>query len=293
MKFPSYILGIIFKQMKRGESLKKTFVDELDKYKTIRDIYYLKNNNNKNVLSIYMPSLENDKKHLIIDIHGGAYKIGNSNTNVPFLLQLLHFGYTIINIDYRNKTKDGEVTIKDQCQDVIRAIEFIVKNKNVYSLPNTWTLMGDSAGGHLALFALLHLQEKYAKPLFDSLVLSSPVYDYELLYQHCTKIFTKKALLLIFSNETEQERKLYNPKKYLSSKYQVPTFVISSSKDFLKEQSDELVHDLKNNRVRHEYYFLKTKKNKFGHIFNQQIGKKEIERQLANIKMMNFIDENK
>lgn len=293
MKFPSCILNLIFKQMKRGETIKKTFADELNKYKTIRNIYYLENNNNKNVMSIYLPSSENDKKHLIIDIHGGAYKIGNLNTNIPFLLQLLGAGYTVINIDYRNKTKNGTVTIKDQCRDVIEAIEFIIKNRNRYSLPDVWTLMGDSAGGHLALYALFHLQKHYSTPPFTSLVLSSPVYDYELLYQGCTKIFTKKALSLIFSNETEKERQLYNPKRYFSSEYQVPTFVISSSKDFLKEQSDELAKDLKKSNAPHEYHFLETKKRKFGHIFNQQIGKQEIERRIANIKMMEFIDQYK
>ncbi len=287
MKFNVPIIKLLFKHMAKGEKLKPKHKKQLDKYECIHNINYSTLDLKKNIFSIYYPKKDLDKNHLIIDVHGGAYSVGNINTNIPYLLTLLSRGYTIINIDYRNKKLNNDITIKNQCEDVVKAVEYIIENKEKYHLPKRMTLMGDSAGGHLALYALCKIKNKN---IFSSLVLSSSVTDYETLYEGAKKLITKNGLKLIFKDESESEKREFNPIHLINKDFITPTFLISSSKDFILEQSQILNEKLKNNGTIAKFYYLITNKMKFGHVFNQIIGKGEKERKDANVALIKFID---
>lgn len=98
---------------------------------------------------------DSTKRKTLIHFHGGGWLVGDKNSIVginselvfyPFLLK----GYNIINVAYRK----GPGTAPEAVEDALCALGWIVKNASTYNIdPDNLVLMGESAGGHLALVA--------------------------------------------------------------------------------------------------------------------------------------------
>lgn len=94
----------------------------------------------------------NQKKPLLIWVHGGAWKRGSKEafiTKNKLLLQsLLNEGYAVASLDYR---LSGEAVFPAQIQDINDGINFLYENAKKYNLDrDKIAIMGRSAGGHLA-----------------------------------------------------------------------------------------------------------------------------------------------
>lgn len=83
----------------------------------------------------------------IVWIHGGGWKQGRKSP--PVFGEFTRRGYTVIPIEYRLSDYDWPATLLD----VKAAIRWIRANAQVYKIdPDRITVMGSSAGGHLASF---------------------------------------------------------------------------------------------------------------------------------------------
>lgn len=92
-------------------------------------------------------------KPVIVMIHGGGWRRGDKKTNDVVSPKTSHYaskGYVFISINYR-LTEDDRVRYPMNVQDVASAIAWINKNAATYGGDgNNITIMGHSAGGHLA-----------------------------------------------------------------------------------------------------------------------------------------------
>ncbi|MFO7540183.1 MAG: alpha/beta hydrolase [Chloroflexota bacterium] len=88
----------------------------------------------------------------IIFIHGGAWRFGRRNiSKFPYFRQLAGQGHLVMDIDY---TLSPQASLPGMVMDVKRAIIWLKAHAAEYNLnPQRIVLVGQSAGGHLALLA--------------------------------------------------------------------------------------------------------------------------------------------
>ncbi|MBQ9532002.1 MAG: alpha/beta hydrolase [Eubacterium sp.] len=148
------------------------------------DIPYIDDGNIYHQLDVYYPQGTSKKARLpvIIDIHGGGWMYGDKDLNEYYCLALAKKGYVVFNMSYRLVP---DVTVNEQLQDVAKALNFISKNMKNYPCDReNIMLTGDSAGGQLAVYSAVLLQNEELRSTFDvvdgnldltALVLTSPV----------------------------------------------------------------------------------------------------------------------
>lgn len=154
---------------------KKMDTDRLSKqeYPTdlteILDIPYVKNGDKLQRLDIYYPkgTKKSAKLPVIVDIHGGGWFYGDKELNKNYCLHLAQRGFVVFNISYRLVP---DVTVKEQIQDCMAALDYIGKNllSKYPCNKNRIYITGDSAGGQLAGFVpALNVSERLRKA-FDT-----------------------------------------------------------------------------------------------------------------------------
>ncbi|GIV40035.1 MAG: hypothetical protein KatS3mg033_1835 [Thermonema sp.] len=108
---------------------------------------------------------------VVLYLHGGAYALGSPNTHRAFVGHLAkEIGANALVIDYR---KAPENPFPAALEDAIKAYDWLLKEDY---LPKNIIFAGDSAGGGLALAALVNLRDKQM-PLPAAALLFSPWVD--------------------------------------------------------------------------------------------------------------------
>jgi acetyl esterase/lipase len=106
----------------------------------------------KHLLDIYVPADVKGKVPIVVFIHGGGW-IGNDKyADMGYMpntiAAILNNGMAVASIDYRFATQAVFPAILQDCN---KAVSFLYDNADKYDLDkNRFTLMGFSAGGHLA-----------------------------------------------------------------------------------------------------------------------------------------------
>ena len=148
------------------------------------NIPYIDDGNIYHQLDVYYPkgTKKSEKLPVIIDIHGGGWMYGDKDLNEYYCLALAEKGYVVFNMSYRLVP---DVTVNEQLQDVAKALKFISENMKNYPCDReNIMLTGDSAGGQLAVYSAVLLQNEELRETFDvvngslditALVLTSPV----------------------------------------------------------------------------------------------------------------------
>lgn len=120
-------------------------------------------NHPRQVLDLYLPAgRSTTATPLLLLIHGGGWSSGDK-TDLDAVVDTLQRRlptFAVANINYR-LAANGENLFPAQEQDVQRAVQFLYDKRNEYLISNRFSLLGASAGGHLAL---LHAY-KYTSPL--------------------------------------------------------------------------------------------------------------------------------
>jgi acetyl esterase/lipase len=109
------------------------------------------------LLDLYRPRHSTVRRPLVLVIHGGGWRRGDSRTWGPIadfpatLAMLAARGYIVASMNYR---LSGEARFPAQIQDVKAAIVFLRANASRYNIdPARVLVWGGSAGGHLAALA--------------------------------------------------------------------------------------------------------------------------------------------
>jgi acetyl esterase/lipase len=112
---------------------------------THRDLAYVPSGHARQKLDLYLPKAGTNLP-LIINIHGGAFKMGSKEQGVP--LDYLGQGYAVASINYR---LSQHAKFPAQIEDCKAAVRWLRAHAAEYRLnPNRFAAWGSSAGGHLA-----------------------------------------------------------------------------------------------------------------------------------------------
>jgi acetyl esterase/lipase len=135
------------------------YVDELNaSIHPTRKITYKKVDNHELKLHILEPVEKSNKllKPCIIGIHGGGWAGGNPTMVYAILQEFVKEGWIGISIEYRLLNLSKNHTVSDCVKDVKTAIRYVKEHASEIGIDSEQiTLSGLSAGGHLALGALL------------------------------------------------------------------------------------------------------------------------------------------
>lgn len=242
------------------------------------DVAYCEDGVREHLLDIYHP-VGSSNNHLILDIHGGSYAFGYKGLNYVFNSYFVAKGFSVISMNYTLVNEN--VSIYQQVQDIFAALNFLVKNKDKYNLNfENFILLGDSAGGHLALLTDLIFKSSEAQKYYklDSLpdlkikcvATNCGVYDFEEVVEFAKSVIHKSAMPVLFSNQYQDRDflKMNNPAYYLKKVQPDPVFVSSCHNDFLKKHSFMLHDELIRRGYTHHYEFEPTLKVKVRHVYN-------------------------
>ena len=139
---------VAFAQEPRGQGppMKTTKSPALPAAVTVyRDVAYVPGGHPRQKLDLYLPK-EGEDLPLIINIHGGAFRMGGKEDGVP--VEYLALGYAVASINYR---LSGDALWPAQIEDCKAAVRWLRANAAKYGLdPDRFAAWGASAGGHLA-----------------------------------------------------------------------------------------------------------------------------------------------
>lgn len=124
-------------------------------------------------LDIYLPAgRDNSQTRLIVLIHGGQWSSGDKSQMQYFINSLRQRlpEYAFASINYR-LAQNGNHVFPAQEEDVKRAVNFLINMTDSFSIARKFVLMGESAGGHLAL---LQSYKNYKTAIKAAITLHAP-----------------------------------------------------------------------------------------------------------------------
>jgi arylformamidase len=137
------------------------------KPKDYRGFAYVEPKNTSQMLDIFAPA-EGKNHPVVIYVHGGGWHSGDKAEVHNKPKALTDRGFVLASINYRlwtppwSKNFPGTVTLKNQAQDIAKAIRWVHDHAEDYGGdPAALVVMGHSAGAHLS--ALVCTDERYLK----------------------------------------------------------------------------------------------------------------------------------
>jgi acetyl esterase/lipase len=142
----------------------------------------------RNRLDVYVPPGDVGGRPVVLQIHGGAWVVGNkAQQGQPLLYHLAERGWVGVAPNYRLSPR---ATFPDHLVDVKRALAWVRRHGAEYGAdPDTLVVTGGSAGGHLAALMALTPNDPQLQPGFEdvdtTVTACVPMYGvYDFLDQH-------------------------------------------------------------------------------------------------------------
>lgn len=99
-------------------------------------------------MDIYLPSGQLEPTPVVVLIHGGAFKMGDSSMEAEYARTLVENGFAVAAVNYR---LSGEAAYPAGAQDVKAAVRYLRANAAEHNInPDEIAAWGQSAGGYLA-----------------------------------------------------------------------------------------------------------------------------------------------
>ena len=138
----------------------------IDRTRCIRDIEYARASGRRLKLDVYLPPQPGERRPAIVQIHGGAWVIGDKREQgIPLLTHLADRGWVGFNVNYR---LSPAATFPEHLVDIKRAIAWIRAHADEYGIdPSFIAVTGGSAGGHLAAMVALTADDPAYQPGFE------------------------------------------------------------------------------------------------------------------------------
>jgi acetyl esterase/lipase len=136
--------------------------------RVIRDVVYARVSGRRLKLDVFQPRREGGRRPAVLQIHGGAWVLGDKKTQgIPLLTHLADNGWVGFNVNYR---LSPGATFPDHLVDLKRALAWIREHADDYGVdPGFVAVTGGSAGGHLtALMALTGNDPAYQRGFEDA-----------------------------------------------------------------------------------------------------------------------------
>lgn len=103
----------------------------------------------------------------VIYVQGSAWMKQDCYANIPQIAELVKRGFVVAVVEYRHS---GIAPFPAQCIDARNAIRYMRKNADMFYVnPDAMILMGDSSGGHTAVFGGLRHNDDTDENLFPGI----------------------------------------------------------------------------------------------------------------------------
>src|SRR5215470_10094693 len=118
-------------------------------YRVVPNITYLTANNWEAKVDVYQARDATTPSPTLIYFHGGGWVQGSKEASSLTFLPFLNMGWNVVNVEYRL----AKVSLAPAAvQDALCALRWVYRNGKEYNVDlNRLVVMGNSAGGHLAL----------------------------------------------------------------------------------------------------------------------------------------------
>ncbi|MBW7675014.1 alpha/beta hydrolase [Chryseobacterium chendengshani] len=207
-------------------------------------------------MDIFLPAEYAQDSPVVLIIHGGAWKYGRKEHMIKIQKMLYANNIPSINMNYRLVSK--HFTYKDQLDDINTVIEkFNSLSEKSELLPNNYILLGESAGGHLALLYGYRNSDKIKKII--SLSGPTDFYSPEYLnsfYSQYTSGTVQKMVGTRFDRKNLSEE--FQKASPIANITNVPTLLFQGNQDFLVNQKQGLALDsaLTAKNIPHKFIFM-------------------------------------
>lgn len=254
LKYHFWVMGIVTLLINSCSTTQKTV-----KEKGATKIYNLKyGEHKKNVMDVFLPEDFSQQTPVVMLIHGGAWKVGRKEHLRKIQDKLFSENIPTVNIGYRLVKK--ETTYKQQLEDIAKAIDKTKTEAIHWNInPENLILLGESAGGHLALL----YGYKNPNEISKLISLSGPTdfYSEEYLNSNYSKYtsptFQDVVGVKFNRKELSDEFREASPIAHISN---VPTLIFQGDKDLLvnKNQGLKLNSLLTEKEVPHRLIFMEN-----------------------------------
>ncbi len=221
-------------------------------------IYNLKyGEHKKQKIDVFLPAEYPQDSPVVILIHGGAWKYGKKEHMIHIQKMLFENNIPTINMNYRLVNKN--ITYKDQLEDIRAVIEkFNTLASNAELLQNNYILLGESAGGHLALLYGYKNPDQIKKII--SLSGPTDFYSHDYLNsfysRYSSPTIEKMVGTKLKRKNLSKEFEIASPIAQVSN---VPTLFFQGTSDFLvnKQQAFSLEQALKRQQIDHKFVLMR------------------------------------
>lgn len=257
LKFPIIFLGLSVFILNSCNTKFRVWVGN-----NSQKIYNLKYGEHKRQkMDIFLPAEYSKDSPVVLLVHGGAWKYGRKEHMINIQKLLFENDIPSININYRLVSKN--ITYRNQLEDIHSAIEkFNSLSEKAELLPDHYIILGESAGGHLALLYGYRNPERIKKII--SLSAPTDFYSSEYLHSFYSRYTSRTVQKMVGSNfnrkNLSEEFKTASPIANISN---IPTLLFQGNQDFLVNYRQGLALDsaLTEKKVPHQFIFM----DKTGH----------------------------
>lgn len=249
------------------------------------------------VLDVYRPKAkEGEKLPVIVSVHGGAWVYGDKERYQYYCMSLAQRGFAVVNFTYRLAP---EYKFPAPLEDTNLVFTWILNHGGEYGFDTSHIFaVGDSAGGHiLGLYIAICTNPKYAAEYAfktpsgfvpTAVALNCGKYEIHLEGDLANEQTTLLMADFLAERGSAKELELITVTNHVTKNYP-PTFLMTSTGDFLKEQAPLMAAKLASNNVPFIYRLYGDSKNKLGHVFHCDI--KTEEARLCNDEECGFFKE--
>lgn len=209
-------------------------------------------------MDVFLPADYAQDSPVVLIVHGGAWKYGRKEHMIKIQKMLFENNIPSINMNYRLVSK--HFTYKDQLDDINAVIEkFNSLSEKAELLPNNYILLGESAGGHLALLYGYRNSDKIKKII--SLSGPTDFYSPEYLnsfYSKYTSGTVQKMVGIPFDRKNLSDE--FQKASPIANITNVPTLLFQGNQDFLVNQKQGLALDsaLTSQNIPHKFIFMEN-----------------------------------
>jgi Esterase/lipase len=254
LKYHFFVLGCIGFVLNSCNSKFRVWVGTNNEQK----IYNLKyGEHKKQKMDVFLPSDYPVTSPVVLIVHGGAWKYGRKEHMIHIQKMLFKNNIPSINMNYRLVSKG--ITYKEQLEDIRTAIEkFNSLAEKAELQPNNYIILGESAGGHLALLYGYKNPEQIKKII--SLSAPTDFYSKEYLNSFYSK-YSSPTVQRVVGTKFQRKKlsKEFEKASPIANISNVPTLLFQGNRDFLvnKRQGLSLDSALTRLNVPHKLVFMK------------------------------------
>ncbi len=223
-------------------------------------------------LDVYRPKGVSGILPVIVSVHGGGWVYGDKERYQYYCMSLAQHGFAVVNFTYRLAP---EFKFPAPMEDTNSVFTWLLSHAQDYrfDVSNVFAV-GDSAGAQiLALYAAILTNPDYASQYdfsapaglrLNAIALNCGIAKIEKTQGDQTSSLMDDYLP---GHGTEDELYMISPKYHVTKDYP-PTFIMTSSGDFLKDEAPEMAQALMAKDVPFEYRFFGDPSKKLGHVFH-------------------------